>query len=92
MKREHPGQREEVVLFWEVISKVHQSHPKQVFSGDDVDAWVVVDLLEEMHFDEHIGIDGEVSPIDIPIACIVTILYFPVEFLSYFNHHRILSH
>lgn len=57
-----------------------------------MDAGVVVDLLEEVHFDEDIWVDGEVSPVDIPVSSIVTILDFPVEFLGHFDNNGVLSH
>lgn len=53
---------------------------------------IVVDFLEEVHFDEDIRIYGEVGPIDIPISSIVALLDPPFQRLCDLCHHWILSH
>ena len=57
-----------------------------------MDAWVVIDFLEEVHFDEDIRINGEVGPKDIPVASFVRVLNFPVKLFSYIDYDRVLSH
>lgn len=57
-----------------------------------MDAGVVVDFLEEMHFDENVGVDCEVGPVDVPVACLVAILDLPVEFFGHLDHHWVLRH
>lgn len=57
-----------------------------------MNAWVVVDLLEEVHLDEDVRIDCEVSPVDVPIARLVTILDLPVQRLCDLGDYGILGH
>ena len=52
----------------------------------------MIDFLEEMHFDENVGVDGKIGPEDIPISCIVAVLYFPVELLCNILDYCILCH
>lgn len=57
-----------------------------------MDAWIVIDLLEEMHFYENVRVYRKVGPVNIPVASIVTILNFPIKFLGHLHNHRVLSH
>ena len=52
----------------------------------------MIDFLEEMHFDENVGVDGKIGPEDIPISCIVAVLYFPVELLCDILDDCVLCH
>ena len=52
----------------------------------------MVDLLEEVHFDEDVGVDGEVGPEDVPIPRLVAELDLPAEFFCDVGHHRVLGH
>ena len=78
LQGQHPGQRKEVILFWKFAPQAHQVEPKQILPGDDMDARIMVDLLEEMHLDKDIGINCEVCPIDVPISSLVVALDLPV--------------
>lgn len=57
-----------------------------------MDAGVVVDLLEEVHFNQHVGVDGKIGPKYVPISGIVAVLQFPVEFLCDVGHYGVLGH
>ena len=78
LQGQHPSQRKEVILFWKFAPQAHQVEPKQILPGDDMDARIMVDLLEEMHLDKDIGINCEVCPIDVPISSLVAALNLPV--------------
>lgn len=77
LHRKHPSEWKEVILIWELISQGHKIQPKQVFASKHMHTRIVVDLLEEMHFNEDVRIYGEVGPINIPISSIVALLDFP---------------
>lgn len=89
---QHPSEREEVILIEELTPEGHQIQAKQILASKYVHSWVMVDLLEEMHLDEDIRIDGEVSPIDVPISRIVTLLHLPFERFCNLCHDWVLSH
>ena len=74
---QHPSEWKEVILIGELIPQGHKIQPQQIFTSEHVHARIMVDLLEEMHFDEDVRIDGEVSPINIPIYSIVALLDLP---------------
>lgn len=77
---------------WEFVPQVHEIESEQVLPGDDMYSGVVVDLLEEMHLDEYVGVDGKISPVDVPITGLVTILDLPIQTLCHFRNHRVLRH
>ena len=92
LHRKHPSKWEEIVFVRKVISQSHETHPQQILSRYHMNARIVVNLLEEVHLNEDIGVNRKISPIDIPISSIVTRLNLPVELLGHLGHHRILSH
>lgn len=57
-----------------------------------MNSWVVIDFLEEVHFDEYIWVDGKIGPENIPISCVVAVLYFPVKLLCDILNDGILCH
>jgi hypothetical protein len=57
-----------------------------------VDAGVVVDLLEEVHPDEDVGVDGEVGPEDVPVSRLVVGLDLPVQLFGHVRNNRVLGH
>lgn len=57
-----------------------------------MNAWKVVNFLKQVHLDQHIRVDTEVSPIHIPVACFITGLHLPVELVGYLSYNRVLRH
>ena len=85
--REHPSEGKEVILIGEFVPEIHETDSQEVFSGDGVDSWEMVNFLEEVHSDEDVGVDRVVGPEDIPVSRFDVGLDFPVEILCYFAHH-----
>lgn len=65
---------------------------KQILPGNDMNSREMIDFLEQMHLDEYIGINTEICPVDIPIARIIAVLYFPPQLLGHLRHHWVLRH
>ena len=57
-----------------------------------MDAGEVADLLEEVHFDEGLGLDHGVGPEEIPVSLLPAVLYPPVEGFGHVAHHIVLGH
>jgi len=77
LQRKHPSQWKKIILLRKMIPQSHQVDSKKIFPSNGMDARIMIDFLKEMHFDEHIRINSEISPKNIPITSFITILYFP---------------
>lgn len=45
LKGKSPGFREKVVLLWVKFLHGHESEPKEVFPGENIDSRIVIDFL-----------------------------------------------
>ena len=77
LQRKHPSQWKKIILLRKVSPQSHQVDSKQIVPSEGMSARMVIEFLREMHFDEHIRINSEISPKNIPITSFITILYFP---------------
>ena len=75
-----------------MVPEGHQTQAKQILPRNHMYSRVVVDLLEEVHLDENVGVDCEVGPIYVPVACVVAVLDLPVQALGHLDHHWVLRH
>ena len=83
---QHPRQWEEVILLWHSFPQRHQIDPQQVLPGNDMNPGVVVDLLQQVHLDEYVRVDGRIRPEHVPIPGLVTALDLPLELLCDLGH------
>lgn len=72
-----PSFREEVVLFGVVLLHSHQAQSEEVFAGQDVNAWKMVDLLVKIHTKKSVWLYFSVGPPDVPISRTFYFLYNP---------------
>lgn len=68
----------------------HQSKSKEIFSGEDINAGVVIYFLMKVHAIEGLWFYFAVSPPDIPISCSFFSLDHPAKFLCNFLYDRVL--
>lgn len=91
LHRQHPGQREEIELFWKFLAHPHESPAEQIFPSEVVHARKMVNLLVEFHFSKGFRLHCIISPADIPIGGIGGGLFLPSEVLGHLAHHHILT-
>ena len=92
LRRKHPSQWEEVVLFGKLGTHSHQVEPEQVLASNNVDSWIVVDLLVEVHADEDVRFDREVRPEDVPVSGFRVCLDAPAQLFGHLADHWVLRH
>jgi len=91
LRGQHPGQREKVVLAGKLLAHSHQAQPQKVLPCEYVNAWVVIDLLEEVHAKKNLRQNCAIGPEHIPIACVGLRLYFPFKLFCDFADDWILG-
>lgn len=75
--RQHPSHRKEIILIRKPLTHIHQIIPQQILPSYHMNPRKMINLLKQMHFNQHIRIDTEISPVYIPITRIITCLNFP---------------
>ena len=91
LDRQHPSEREEVVLLGKPLPHAHESPAKQILAGEVIHAWEMIDLLVEFHLGESLRLYCIIRPADIPIHGVGRGLSAPSEMLGNLAHHWILT-
>ena len=77
LRGEHPCEWKEVVVVRESLLHIHQVHAQQILSRQGMYPGIVVHLLKQVHLDQRVSIDRNISPIHVPVTCLHIILHFP---------------
>lgn len=88
---EVPGEGEVVILLWCFLAHFHEVFGEEVFAGEGVHAWEVVDLLVVLHLHQHFRRHCPVSPPDVPFGIIAVGLHLPLQLLPYLGHYFVLA-
>lgn len=67
---EHPGQREEVVILWKLLSHFHEIPSQVVLPRQAEHSWKMIDLLVSTHFAQLFGLHCVISPEEIPVIAV----------------------
>jgi hypothetical protein len=62
-----PSDGEEVVVFWELLSELHEAFAEEVFSGEDFHTWEMIDFLIGLHACKDLLSTVSIDPAEVKI-------------------------